>query len=72
MVTEQTLSHLGLRLLDSKPYMYTSDSHTQHDYTVINYIFDNGKCFHKQMHMHISVHNSCSLQHTELKMNNEI
>ena len=30
------------------------------------------KNFHKQMHMHISVHNSCSLQHTELKMNIEI
>ena len=24
------------------------------------------------MHMHISVHNSCSLQHTELKINLEI
>ena len=30
------------------------------------------KIFHKQMHMHICVHNSCSLQHTELKINSEI
>ena len=30
------------------------------------------KIFHKQMHVYISVHNSCSLQHTELKINIEI
>ena len=30
------------------------------------------KVFHKQMHMHISVHSSCSLQHMELKINSEI
>ena len=31
-----------------------------------------GKIFTNQMHMHMSVHNSYSLQHTELKINIEI